>query len=431
MATRNIVPRGNNEGSLGTTTKKWAAAHIDQIYGNVVNLDNVDNTSDEDKPVSTAQATAIANAVSGAIAQTVTDGETNSSPSQDAVFDALSAKTLGLLNIASLPAHYERSDKWAKGTTRTTIAAPSRLTVNVNDIGYLLNDKAQIDINTAGNWDSTATDYTVAANRAGKDFYIYACTPVSGIAPVIVLSANSTVPTGYLATTSRKIGGFHCLCVAVGTISGHPLTGYLAGDILPLSIWDLKHRPISNPEGMVYIDRINAWVDIYLQSGTGTSTASVRGATITDTRMWNDHVDDLGAVKKRLLDDSEFQIAAEGSNQTTNISGSADPVTTNGHVDTAGRRMISNFGLEDCCGALWQWLTDQSYQPGSGVAGFKDVVGTTKGQLYLMADNADVKLLAGGNWTNGAGCGSRARVAANYRWSASASLAGRGRAEPA
>jgi len=73
-------------------------------------------------------------------------------------------------------------------------------------------------------------------------------------------------------------------------------------------------------------------------------------------------VDDGGAVGKKLLDDTEFQLAAEGSNMQTNIVGNADPVTTGGHVDTAGRRMISNIGLEDCCGAMWQWLLDQSYR---------------------------------------------------------------------
>ena len=41
-----------------------------------------------------------------------------------------------------------------------------------------------------------------------------------------------------------------------------------------------------------------------------------------------------------------------------NIAGSNDPGTTGGHKDTAGRRMISNYGVEDCCGVLWQWTKD-------------------------------------------------------------------------
>jgi len=183
---------------------------------------------------------------------------------------------------------------------------------------------------------------------------------------------------------------------------------------------------------MVFSDQANIWVDIYLQSGTGSTTASAYGGTITDTRTWMDHVDDLAAVKKGMLDDGEFQVIAEGSNQETNITGSADPGTTGGHVDTASRRMVSNIGCEDCCGALWQWLKDQSYQHPTTV-GFNWYDLGSKGSLYNQGGtdgNADVKLLAGGSWAVAAYCGSRARGAANYRWSTAASIGCRGRAEP-
>jgi hypothetical protein len=69
----------------------------------------------------------------------------------------------------------------------------------------------ELDLNTAANWDTvTPTDYTVAATRAGKDFYIYACIQ-TGTVPKILLSATATAPSGYTTTNSRKIGGFHCL----------------------------------------------------------------------------------------------------------------------------------------------------------------------------------------------------------------------------
>lgn len=207
---------------------------------------------------------------------------------------------------------------------------------------------------------STATNMDAGAVAAGTDYCVYACNNAGSL--VFLISLNTTVPAGYDAAHSRKIGGFHTLCVNVGAIGGHPLTGYVANDILPASIWDLKHRPRSNPGGMVFVNAISKWVDIYLMSGTGVSTASVNGGVISDTRDWMDFVDDAAAVSKRLLKDDEFQAVAEGSNQQTNIAGSADPVTTGGHSDTAGRRMISNYGLEDCCGAMWQWLLDQSYQ---------------------------------------------------------------------
>jgi hypothetical protein len=214
-------------------------------------------------------------------------------------------------------------------------------------------------IDTDTNVDTTA-DIDTGAIEAGKDYCVYACDNAGAL--VFKISLATTFPAGFDANTSRKIGGFHTLCVSVGTVSGHTLTGYLAGEILPASVWDLKHRPISEPAGMVYSAQANIWVDIYLASGTGASTASVNGGTISDTRDHMSFIDDFAAVKKKMLDDIEFQIIAAGSNEETNIAGSADPVTTTGHLDTAGRRMISDIGCEDCCGVLWQWLRDMGYR---------------------------------------------------------------------
>lgn len=221
-------------------------------------------------------------------------------------------------------------------------------------------------------------DLDTGARENGKDYFVYACLPLTGDTPVLKISLASTYPDGYDADTSRKIGGFHTLCAAVGTIAGHSLTGYAAGSILPASLWDLFHKPAcSDPRGMAYSAEANIWADIYLQSGTGTSTLSANGGTITDNRTWMDHVDDLAAVGKRLLDDGEFQIVAAGSNEETNIAGSTDPVTTGGHSDTAGRRMVSNIGLEDCCGAMYQWLRDNGYRFDADVAPTWTVAGKT------------------------------------------------------
>ncbi|WP_246257635.1 phage major tropism determinant, partial [Bartonella gabonensis] len=94
---------------------------------------------------------------------------------------------------------------------------------------------------------------------AGKDYYLYLVP--EGDSHKIVVSENSTYPRDYIFSSSRKIGGFHTLCADVGTISGHPLSGYRAGDILPNSVWCLNHRPYSSPEGMVYDPSTDLWVD--------------------------------------------------------------------------------------------------------------------------------------------------------------------------
>ena len=122
--------------------------------------------------------------------------------------------------------------------------------------------------------------------QAGKDYSIYLCydspsstvhTPMS----TIVVSLNGTNPSGYSDATSRKIGGFHTLCVDAGSNSGHPLSSFKAGDILPKSVWTITHRPKSNPNGMVYIDPLDFWCDIYLKSGTKTNTAVREGPCLS------------------------------------------------------------------------------------------------------------------------------------------------------
>jgi len=332
--------------------------------------------------------------------------------------------------------------------------------IKIGDTWFMATSDVELD---------TASDLDTGAIAAGTDYYIYALN--NGGSLDFKISANATYPSGYAANTSEKIAGFHTLCTNVGTIASHPLTGYLANNILPKSIWDLTHRPISAPAGMVYDESINWWVDIYLASGTGASTASVNGATITDTKDWMDFVDDGHAVKKQLLTDSQFQSIAAGSNEETNISTSADPVHTGGHSDTANRRMISNIGCEDCAGVLYQWLLDQSMRvEGShthtqtithkasptGSAISKDQAETkpnatlgsgadetitgnatdiaswawynlpgSKGSLYKQGAYGDVKLRAGGNWNGATNCGSRCRYANSSRWDTSSSLGGR------
>ena len=99
-------------------------------------------------------------------------------------------------------------------------------------------------------------------------------------------------------------------------------------------------------------------------------------------------------------------MGAKGSNEQTTIQGSSDPNTTGGHVDTRRRRMISNIGLEDCCGVLWQLAMDLGFAGGSGWTNsvYNSSVddrsyGQTYGTLY--------RLRLGARWTDGGSSGSR------------------------
>ena len=336
--------------------------------------------------------------------------------------------------IASVPVHYARDVKWGpKSSVRTSLTSPVRLTVNIGNNGYMLSQAIDIDITAAGSWDSIEIDYTQAANRAGKDFYIYACQPVSGTEPVFAISANSTVPTGYTADNSRKIGGFHCLCVSVGTISGHTLTGYVAGDILPASVWDLLHRPVSSPEGMVYDSGTDRWVDIYLASVSSGNLVSVNRAVIADgvsspAFHWYKGSQWMARIKKRLLTQHEFVSASLGANQGTNIAGYADPNTTTGHTDTAGRRMISNIGCEDICGVLWQWGAEAGGPHDASVFlnAYNSYDADVAGQHY----NAPNRAIFGGYWDRGPTSGSRGSSWDAYPLLMNAHRGLRGCAEP-
>ena len=283
-------------------------------------------------------------------------------------------------------------------SNKTSIVIPKNMRININGEAYI--STRNVTLNTS----------TLGENLAGKDVYIYALAG-SGTEPDFVLSLNSTVPTGYTAENSRKIGGFHCLCKDVGVIEGHTLSGYVAGDILPATRWDLEHRPKGNPEGFAYEELTDCWIAIYLPSWDGTKLVSVYNGVIADktsTKKWHGEAfyEQFAKQGMRLVWRHEFQMGAKGSNEQTNIQGSSDPNTTGGHVDTAGRRMISNIGLEDCCGVLWQFAMDLGFAGGPGWTNstYNSSVddrsyGQTYGTLY--------RLLLGSAWKYGASCGSR------------------------
>lgn len=310
-----------------------------------------------------------------------------------------------------------------------------RLEVADDDVRYL-EVKEDTDYNIYNIMDTGASSLT-----AGKDYYLYVVaknetnTETQEVIKTVELkaSANSSYPTGYTATNSRKIGGFHTLCMAVTAANApalvdtdicatHPAIGYNAGDVIPNSVWCLSHRPISEPAGMVYVDKIDKWVDIYLQSGTGLSTASAYGARVTDTRQPINHQWDMQLINKKLATDNDFTIFAEGSNQKTAIYGSAapNPKTTGGHVDTAGKRMISIYFVEECAGYLLQWLDEIAPVGGSSWSSYGD--GNNRGQSYGMP----YVLRAGGFWNHSSSCGSRSRSADVGRSTAYADSGGRG-----
>lgn len=461
-----IVPRGDKTHSLGTSKKRWNEVHSSAVY-----TENIE-----------------AETVGGKLADLINDKASN----------AALADVKGSMNMADAPCFYSRSERF-KATGQTELTTPNILWVNISDRGYKTNTPQVFDISQPESWDTKATlyqtnttyniddyvyindatdtylykattegltstltntfpekvgetftdnaviwecvlNYANGKNRAGKDFYIYACQneDKTSIEPVYILTANSTVPLGYNADNSRKIGGFHCECADIGNTgdTNHPLNNYMVGDILPNSVWDLSHRPISEPEGMCYVDGLDKWFDIYLDSWNGSKLVSSYGGTIADggsSPTWHGEkfIEQLGLQKKRLMWRDEFTVLAKGSNELTAIKGAADPSTTGGHVDTAGRRTVSYYGHEDCCGVLWQWCRDTfEYSPSYTWSTDSVYNASVDAKQYGSAAGSLRRALVGGYWIPSSYCGSRSFGGSSVSASVSANIAARGASEP-
>ena len=302
-----------------------------------------------------------------------------------------------------------------------------------------------------------------AALTEGTDYYIH-----------LKNDGSFTASTDSTETSDVVIGRFHTLCVSAGTLtmilpespsSGittsdkvlvkpynqkddpdfyefynkqvtavsagtpydvitceHPLSGFVACDILPESIFCCSFEPHTRfDDAMVYDRDSDLFVDVYLQSGTGSNTRSKYNETHTVSRQQVNHLRDMKAVGKRLLSDEEFFSIALGSNECTAIQGASDKITVGGHVDTADRRMISAIGCEECCGYLGQWLNDISPVGGSGWNGYdgRNSFGQTYGTIPYGQ-------LAGGDWGGSSACGSGSRTGNNPRSNVAASFGARG-----
>lgn len=203
----------------------------------------------------------------------------------------------------------------------------------------------------------------------GKDYNVFIMVDwdrSDGPEATFAIQEGGNIPAGYDAGSARIIGGFHTLCADVGALPGHPLNGYVAGDILPASVWCLNHRPFCSPKGMVYCRTANVWVDIYLQSSRGTTTKSVYRGTISKRGRTN-HQSDLLLVGKRFPTDSEFYAIAMGSS-TSPAGDSVEITQTGGNKDKNNGRIISHIGVEDATGVYWQHLDAITYVyvPASG-----------------------------------------------------------------
>ena len=356
--------------------------------------------------------------------------------SLDTKVDSLEVK-IDNLNVKANTSRWLRFDFSASNKQTLKILANTHIRVE-NTIVHFDTDTS-FDLSTTIN---------ATSNSKGKDWYVFLNTEGN-----VTCSLSKTESAG-----KRRIGQFHTLCANagasvtglvpteltttggnflikqyneeedndfytfynkpitavetgtyynVGTVA-HPLSGFVASDILPESVWCLTFHPsCASYDGMVYDRDCDIAVDIYLQSGTGKATKSAFGSTlIKERQQWNCQ-EDMRAVGKRLLKDHEFTSIASGSNEKTIIANYTESKTAGGHVDTTGRRMISFIGCEECCGYEEQWLAEFCGVQVNSTSDWKD----NDGQGSFGQQSGVTKcLIAGGGWSYSSRCGSRFRL---------------------
>jgi hypothetical protein len=286
-----------------------------------------------------------------------------------------------------------------------TLKSYTDLNVEVNGVVYSYNEGLGLAL--------------PASVALGTDYAIYA-TPDG-----LVVSANFTVPDGYTALTSRRVGGFH----------------YQDGVINEYSIYDVKYKPgVRDPRGMVR-SPLGIWGDIYLLNTSpdinGTSAYNV---TIADGSsppkvpvIWGGdgtaQYDDfsqytaarmLAAYGKRLPSSHEFEQLAFGS--VAGYAVGTDPVTTK--FDASAKSMV---GCEQVSGHMWQWGSER-WDRGNGSSGYVWYGADTngEGQVYTAGSSGVGAALFGGYWDGSGVVGSRASTWSLGPWTSTSLFAARG-----
>ena len=289
-----------------------------------------------------------------------------------------------------------------------------------------------------------------AAFAVGSDYYVYICDSRQDAQDEqYIISLNSTYPSGWNASNSRKIGGFHygrCRKIndnlqpvnSSGAVFGTGWESAVSNGVVPRSVWTLGHRPKCSPEGMVYLGG-GTWVDIYLNSDDGAqglkSEYNCAPMTGTEGMNWYTFTERLMKSGKRMPDYSEFCAYAFGSPQGLDgANTNAWTATTNTGRGTTGSvvNAVSAVGCVDAVGRVWEWLNDLITRAEHATnTEFHPTVAWGWDKKSPLRDNAtkyDVgniyqyyayslaALIAGGGWYDGVRAGARAVGCYDYPW---------------
>lgn len=349
----------------------------------------------------------------------------------------------------------EKQNPFSYGSNVLVVRAGSVLTLkNVIWKSFELTEDVQL----------TESDLDTGTFQVGRDYYVYLVD--DGAEGQFKISANSTFPAGHSSDDTRKIGGFHYghirrvsadgLWIPVdseGTRFGSGSIDWkdnVTVGIIPNSVWDLVHRPVAEPEGMVEIGEM--WVDIYpssaaesivMQGGSnGEHVAAGRlhsrygqvPVTGSEGLNWYGFSELASRSRKRMLSYSEWIQAAFGNPQgqdsaddygwtktsnsgRTRVGCMVDP-NTGDHDPANGIKpaAISAYNVVDTVGNVYEWL-DELLQRDGETFSWRDLAGSGKGQIYSGSNNSPVAMRAGARWSNGVHAGSRAVSVDSQPWS--------------
>ncbi len=349
-----------------------------------------------------------------------------------------------------------------KMATISDIVAPNNEYLYASGADELtLVDGCVIAVGGAGIFQTAATRLTAgnldigSAFSVGNDYYVYICdSRVDSADETYIISLNSTYPSGWNASNSRKIGGFHygrCRKVdsnmqpvnGSGVIFGTGWESAVSNGIVPRSVWTLGHRPKCNPEGMTYLGG-GTWIDIYLNSDDGAyglkSEYNSAPMTGTEGMNWYTFTERLMKSGKRMPDYSEFCAYAFGSPQglaDANTNAWSASTNTGRGVTGSVVNAVSTVGCVDAVGRVWEWLndlitraehvTDATYHATQAWGwDLKSPLGDKHGNIYQYYAYSLAALMAGGNWYDGVDAGSRAVDCYSCPWDVNAGVGVRG-----
>ena len=260
------------------------------------------------------------------------------------------------------------------------------------------------------------TDFDGETNTPGTDYYVYAKSDNT-----FYISDDKEI------TDDKLIGGFHYGLTAENEA---PTGNKTEDDMVAIrginkySFWDLKFRPISNPEGMVLIG--SKWYDIYLlnsehiANGTSKANLAIAGRVAPKIPLeyggdgtvnygkftWFQACEIAKSHSKELIDYAEFSTIAYGVFEGKSSIGYEVEIGKIEHYP----ELTSKYGIEQATGTQGIWGKNVGGNRDEGSVDWSLSTSRTdsRGGIYALNDYHITAPVLGHNRYGGVNAGSRA-----------------------